>query len=300
MTAPPAEGGLLLVDKPEGPTSHDVVSRVRRALGIRRIGHTGTLDPFASGLLLLCIGPATRLVEYFHGLPKTYEATLLLGQETDTHDRTGTVVSESDDWTAVSRSDCERALEDVRQRRWQKPPAFSAKRMHGRRAYEAARSGEKVDLDPVQVEVHAFQLVELEAPDVRVQATVSTGTYVRALARDVGRELGCGAHLTALRRSRIGPFLVSDAVAPEEAAAGIGRSGPWRAPAEAVAEWLPSRELDPAEIDRVLTGQPVAAIENDDPAAREIPVALLAAGRLIAIAERQGDRLQPRKVWQES
>jgi tRNA pseudouridine55 synthase len=304
MTAAPAEGGLLLIDKPEGPTSHDVVAGVRRKLGVRRIGHTGTLDPFASGLLLLCVGPATRLVEYFHRLPKTYQATLQLGTETDSHDRTGDIVSVSDAWTTVSRPDCERAMAEVCSRRWQTPPAFSAKRRHGRRAYEAARSGRKMVLDPVEVEVSAFRVAAFESPTVRVEVTVSTGTYVRALARDVGRELGCGAHLTSLRRTRIGPFQVSDAVPPEEAAPETGNRGPWRAPAEAVAEWLPSRELDPAEVRRVRTGQPVSAGQEDDPAGREddpvvagTPVALLADGRLVAIAERQGDELRPRKVW---
>lgn len=206
---------VVPVDKPEGPTSHDVVARARRALDTRRVGHTGTLDPFASGLLLLCVGRATRLAEYLTGMDKTYEAEALLGVETDTLDREGTVVAEHDGWEELDEADIRRAMAELTGTIRQVPPQYSAKKVGGEAMHRKARRGEAVELAPVPVTVHALELVEVELPRVRFSVRCSSGTYVRALARDLGRALGVGGHLTALRRTAVGGFSVDDAVSLE-------------------------------------------------------------------------------------
>lgn len=303
--------GVLLVDKDPGPTSHDAVDRVRRVLEIRRVGHTGTLDPFASGLLVLLVGPATRLAEYFHHLDKTYRAVLRLGEETRTHDREGETVRSSESWREIGRERLTSALAAHTGPIEQRPPAFSAKRVDGQRAHRAARAGEEVELEPVSVTIHEAELLELAPPDARVRFRVSTGTYVRALARDVGRELGCGAHLRELRRTRIGPFEVSRAAGLAElrdgtSPAGLGEA--WLDPAEGVA-WLPSRTLNDAEAERVRHGAQVTADGLEPPqlagpgtrtGGEDLPVALVHGGRLLAVAERRRGSLQPRKVFPDA
>ncbi len=288
---PSIQGGVLLVDKRAGHTSHDVVARTRRALGIRRIGHTGTLDPFATGLLLLCIGVATRLVEYFHRLSKTYEATLRLGEETTTHDPEGEVCRRSQAWRDLRREDVAEVLRSHVGRLEQRPPVYSAKRVGGRRAHRLARQGAEPSLAPVIVHVHRLEATDFQPPELHLRARVSTGTYVRALARDLGRALGCGAHLVALRRTEIGPFHVGDALSEDRLdEAGPGCRG-WLSLSEATA-WLPRRELDEAEAEGVRHGRSVPAREVGDGV-----VALVRDGRLLAVAERRQDVLQPRKVF---
>jgi tRNA pseudouridine55 synthase len=299
----PTDGGLLLVDKQEGPTSHDVVARARTAVGLRRIGHAGTLDPFATGLLLLLVGRATRLVQYFHRLDKRYTGSLMLGVETDTHDHTGDVSGHSEDWRQVSERHVREVLRSYTGRMLQRPPAFSAKQVAGRRAHRSARAGEDVRLVPVPVTVSRLELTGYRPPVVEIETEVSTGTYVRALARDLGRALGCGAHLTALRRTAIGPFTVADAWAADRLA-GVTLERPhWCSPGEAV-DWLPQRQLDGSELADVREGRRIPAdailwpserfgAAEDDAA---VPVALMAGDRLIAIAERRETELQPRKV----
>lgn len=289
---PPAEGGVLLVDKRAGHTSHDVVAGARRTLGIRRIGHTGTLDPFATGLLLLCIGAATRLVEYFHRLSKTYDATLRLGQETTTHDPEGDVCRRSEAWRELRREDVEKTLRAHVGRLEQRPPDYSAKRVGGRRAHRVARGGGEPSLAPVPVHVHQLEATDFRPPELRLRARVSTGTYVRALARDLGRALGCGAHLTALRRTEIGPFRVEDALAEDRLEEARPEHRAWLSPSRATA-WLPRRELDEEEADDVRHGRPVPARGAGDDGL----VALVRGDRLVAVAERREDVLQPRKVF---
>jgi tRNA pseudouridine55 synthase len=203
---------VLPVDKPEGPTSHDVVAAARKALSERRIGHTGTLDPFASGLLLLCVGRATRLAEYFSGLDKEYEAEARLGIATDTLDRDGNVVAVSERWSEVTEEGLEAALGALRGDIEQVPPQFSAKKVEGERAYKSARDGRRVELPPVPVTVRELTLTGVDLPFVRFRVRCSSGTYVRALARDLGAGLGVGAHLTALRRTAVGPRSVEGAL----------------------------------------------------------------------------------------
>jgi tRNA pseudouridine55 synthase len=303
MSQVPSDGGLLLVDKQEGPTSHNVVASARLAIGLRRIGHAGSLDPFATGLLLLLVGRATRLVQYFHMLDKRYSAALILGVETDTHDNTGDVSRRSEVWRQVSEDGLRDALRSLTGQTLQRPPAFSAKQVAGQRAHRAARAGEEVQLEAVPVTVARLELTGFRPPVVEVEADVSTGTYVRALARDLGRALGCGAHLTALRRTAIGPFGVGDAW-PGDRLASVPLEVPhWRSPGEAL-DWLPWRQLEASELAHVREGRRIPAEDIHWPAQRpvgsegdaEVPVVLMAGDRLIAIAQRQAAELQPRKV----
>lgn len=306
--------GLLLVDKSAGPTSADVVRRVRRCLGVRRVGHAGTLDPFATGLLLLCVGRVTRLVRYLHLLPKTYRARVRLGEETDTLDPEGKVVTRSEGWRELGRERIEAATAGLTGTIDQVPPLYSAVKVDGRRAYDAARAGERVALEARPVHVASFRVLALDLPDLEVEVVVATGTYVRALARDLGRALGCGAHLRALRRTSIGPFLVDEALGDGE----LGAAGPadlagsaaWRTPAATVA-WLPRRDLDAEEVERVRHGgrvsrgtvRPGPGPEDHGgswaPAAPDrerLPVALVREGALLAVADADGPYLQPRVV----
>lgn len=298
----PEPEGLLLVDKPAGPTSHDVVSRARGGLGERRVGHTGTLDPFATGLLLLLVGPVTRLAEYFHRLDKSYRATLRLGEETETHDPAGDTVRSSGGWRDLGAEAIEAALASFRGEIRQRPPAYSAKRVEGRRAHEAARDGEPVELEPEVVAVHELELVRWDPPVAELRAVVGTGTYLRALARDLGRELGVGAHLTALRRTRIGPFEVGDALSGDELERGHPLGPPhFRSPAGAVA-WLPRRRVTAAERERVSHGQRIERGEilpgaGEHPPGAGDPVALIEEDGLVAVAELLSGSLQPRKVF---
>ena len=209
--------GLLLVDKPAGMTSHDVVLAARRAFGESRIGHAGTLDPFATGLLVLLLGRATRLLPHLDGVPKEYEATISLGRETDTDDLQGAVVREAAPPSDAAIADAIAQLTGTVE---QVPPAYSAKRVAGRRAYAAARAGVALELAPVRVEVFGWRNVVRDADTLRAVISCAGGTYVRALARDLGRLTGSAAHLSALRRIRSGPFLVTDAVDVESLRAG--------------------------------------------------------------------------------
>jgi tRNA pseudouridine55 synthase len=294
------EGVLVLVDKPADLTSHDVVRCYRRATGLRRVGHTGTLDPFATGLLLLCVGAMTRLAEYFHLLSKTYRATLKLGEETTTDDRMGASGPRSDRWEALTLEQVATALANRVGEGLQQPPAFSAKRVNGTRAYERARAGEMLDLDFVPVRVHALTLERFTPPEVEFESRVSTGTYIRALARDVGRDLGCGAHLTELRRTRIGPFRVEEAATLESIERGTPPTSAVKTPYEALG-WLPVRELTAEEELAVRHGgrirtRSVAPCKLGEPSEDELPVILVRGARLLAVAERLDGELQPRKV----
>lgn len=302
----PRPPGILLADKPAGPTSHDVVERVRSLFDTRSVGHAGTLDPFATGLLLLCVGRATRLVEYLHLLDKTYEAVLRLGRETDTHDPEGEVTSSSEDWRRVTGGDLERTLAAFRGRIRQRPPLYSAKKVDGRRAHRAARAGEEVELPEEEVRVERLDLLRLDPPDVRLRAEVGTGTYLRALARDIGRELGCGAHLRELRRTSVGPFTVEGVARAAELERGRVPDPSWLTPSEALA-WLPSRRLDEAERRRVGHGSRVPEGRLEPPSLaggpeddRGLPVVLVHGGRLVAVAERLDGQLQPRKVFPDA
>ena len=274
--------GVLVVDKPAGPTSHDVVDRARRALGERRIGHTGTLDPFATGVLPLCVGKATRLARFLSAGDKTYRATVRLGFATTTDDLRGEPLSPSRA-VAVDAGTVGQALATLVGCFDQVPPAFSARHVGGRRAYELARRGESVPVAATPVTVHAIELLGLEGDRLEIEVRCSSGTYVRALARDLGERLGTGAHLTALRRTRSGPFDLSQAVAfdaLDHAAASL-------LPLEALLRELPEVRLPAASRQLVRNGRdlgPEDVLEGFPRQPVERVRLLDDAGRLIALA----------------
>ncbi|HEX5634675.1 MAG TPA: tRNA pseudouridine(55) synthase TruB [Gemmatimonadales bacterium] len=272
------------MDKPAGLTSHDVVSRVRRATGTRGVGHTGTLDPFATGLLVVLVGRATRLARFTDGFAKTYRATLTLGVATDTDDATGAVREEAVPGEWPDEAAVRAALDALTGRQWQRPPAYSAKHVEGRRSYALARRGVAVELPEVEVVVHALELLAYAPPHLEFRATVGTGTYVRALGRDLAMRLGTPGHLSALRRERIGPFAVADAVPLDE----VGPGTPLRS-AGAVVSHLPRVELDEAALAAVRHGRAIAG-----PGGLTGDVALWHGGDVVAIAEgRDDERLHP-------
>lgn len=283
--------GILPIDKPEGPSSHDVVAAARRALGLRRIGHTGTLDPFATGLLLLCLGPATRLAEYLVGLDKEYEATARLGVATDTLDHTGAVMAETGEWRGLTEPAIRAAFERQAGTRPQIPPIYSAKKIGGRKAYELAREGEAVVPDAVEVTIHSLEVTAVDGAEVRFRMRCSSGTYVRAVARDAGDALGVGAHLTALRRTAVGRFRVEDALPADRLEDASAVRTALVAPLRAL-DHLPVVELSEEERRRVGHGQRLPG------AGRPRGLVTLAdAGELVAVAESDGETLHPRKVF---
>ena len=217
--------GVLVVDKPGGPTSHDIVDRVRRALGTRRVGHTGTLDPFATGVLPVCVGRATRLARFLSGGEKKYVATVRLGFATTTDDLTGEPLGAPVP-VEVAPEALAAALDGLVGSFDQVPPAFSAKHAGGRRLYELARRGEAVPRAATPVTVYGIELLAREGDNVDIEVRCSTGTYVRALARDLGERLGTGAHLTALRRTRSGAFGLSQSVSADDLAGAVARMIP--------------------------------------------------------------------------
>jgi tRNA pseudouridine55 synthase len=229
--------GLLLIDKPRGITSHDAVDRVRRALGVRKVGHAGTLDPMATGLLVMGVGRATRLLRFLGDLVKEYEGTARLGEETGTLDAEGEVLRTAP--VDVSERDVAAAMRDLTGELEQRPPAYSAVKVEGRRLHRAARAGEVLKAPPRTVRVDAFDLLRFDGRDVRFRVLCSSGTYVRVLASDLGGRLGCGAHLTRLVRTRIGSFGLVDAAPPD-------RPGDPR-PLEAAVSHLPRLDLDHEE-----------------------------------------------------
>ncbi|GAA5151692.1 tRNA pseudouridine(55) synthase TruB [Nocardioides marinquilinus] len=210
MSATPVRPGLVVVDKPTGPTSHDVVARVRRLAGTRKVGHAGTLDPMATGVLVLGVDRATRLLGHLTLSEKAYEATIRLGETTTTDDAEGETTASApvDHLTDEAvREALAAQVGEIQQR----PSAVSAVKVDGRRAYQRVRDGEDVVLEPRTVTVHELTVLELALPDVRVRVRCSSGTYIRAIARDAGALLGVGGHLTALRRTAVGPFLDAEA-----------------------------------------------------------------------------------------
>jgi tRNA pseudouridine55 synthase len=217
MTAPPADG-VLVVDKPQGPTSHDVVDRVRKALGVRRVGHTGTLDPFATGALAVCVGKATRLVRFLSEGDKRYRATVRLGFATTTDDLTGEPLGPARP-VRVRLDAVQAACRELTGDIMQIPPLYSAKRVAGERMYDLARRGVAVEREAVPVTVHELAVLAFDRDRLELDVRCSPGTYVRALARDLGEELGVGAHLEALRRTQTGAFGLEHGVPLDDVAA---------------------------------------------------------------------------------
>jgi tRNA pseudouridine55 synthase len=275
---------MLLVDKPAGITSHDVVSVARRALGERRIGHAGTLDPFATGLLVLLTGHATRLLPYVDGEPKEYEATIRWGAETDTDDVTGEITREN---APPTREAIGAAIAGLTGHIEQVPPDYSAKQVGGRRAHSAARRGAPLALAPVPVHVHSWVVREHRDTETDVTIICGGGTYIRALARDLGRASNSAAHLSALRRTRSGPFDVSRATSFADLR---DHRAALHAPRDAIPS-LPEQRVSASDAARIARGMRVdAAVEGER-------AALVSEdGALLAIAERSAEQWQPRVV----
>ena len=278
--------GGLLIDKPAGPTSHDVVARVRRAFNTRAVGHAGTLDPFATGLLLVLIGRATRLARFVERQVKRYRADVTLGVATDTDDSTGAVIAERTPSAWPDDAAFRAALRSLEGTYPQRPPAYSARKVDGQRAYAIARAGGEPVLEARDVTVHSIHLVAWTPPVATIEVVVSAGTYVRAIARDLGERLGSVGHCSALRREAIGAFEAAHAVPLDQ----LGGSEPLLSPLALLGE-MPRVELDQEGVGAVIHGRAVRAdVELGTEAA------LIADGRLIAIAEGIGGWWHPRVV----
>lgn len=288
--SPAAPNGVLLVDKPPHLTSHDVVARARRALNTRKIGHAGTLDPMATGLLILGVGPATRLLTFIVGLGKTYEATIRLGVSTDSDDADGVETQRADARALAALTDAGIAagIAALTGEIDQVPSTVSAIKVGGKRAYDLARAGQEVELAARRVTVSRFD-VTAQRPgsdgtiELDVVVDCSSGTYIRALARDLGADLGVGGHLTALRRTRIGSFDVADAVAEITPAASLV------SPAEIAASVLGAFPVTVEEARDLRHGKRLAgAAGRLDGALTPTPAAIDPDGRLVGIVERRG------------
>jgi tRNA pseudouridine55 synthase len=242
--------GLVVVDKPGGMTSHDVVARIRRLAGTRKVGHAGTLDPMATGVLVLGINRATRLLGHLTLTDKRYDATIRLGAATTTDDAEGDVVS-THPTDALTEEDVRAALASYVGEIDQVPSAVSAVKIDGQRAYARVRAGEVVDLPPRRVTIHSLEVTAVDLPRVQISVSCSSGTFIRAIARDVGATLGVGGHLTALRRTAVGPFEVAHA-ATLEALTDDFRMAPIAAAARVA---FPARDLDPTQSADVRVGR---------------------------------------------
>lgn len=274
----PGPEGLVLIDKPGGITSHDAVAQVRRALGLRKVGHAGTLDPMATGLLLMGVGRGTRFLRFLGDLPKVYQATMRLGVETTTLDADGEVVRRAAvdvDEAALSAATAALVGDSM-----QRPPAYSAVKVGGRKLYDAARRGEAIEAAPRPIRVDRFDVRGRRGDDVDVTVVCGGGTYVRVLAADVGAALGCGAHLVALRRTAIGSFDVAEARPPDD-------PGPPKPIARAVSH-LPSIELEGEEATAAGHGRVLAPSSIVGPYSVTGP-----GGRLLGVWEDDGARAKP-------
>ncbi len=258
------------------------MAALRRAIGVRRVGHAGTLDPFASGLLVMLVGRATRLAQFLVGLTKRYQGIIRLGTTTDSGDPTGVVIATSDSWKTLASDDIRQAMAQFTGPLSQRPPALSAKKVNGQRAYRLARRGESPDLPAQEVEIFSFNLTERSGEDVGFDTLVSSGTYIRSLARDLGNALGCGAHLAELRRTAVGPFDIIDALPVEEA-----RRDCVLPPRKAVAH-LHAVAVGTTDRESICHGRAISS-----PRPLSGPVAIVNGEELIAVADAHGTELKP-------
>jgi tRNA pseudouridine55 synthase len=295
-----AISGALVVDKPVGMTSHDVVQAIRNGTGLRRAGHTGTLDPRASGVLVILVGPAVRLSEYVSASDKRYQAIIRLGGSTDTFDAEGKVTLSKDPLN-ITETQFEEALKTFIGEIEQTPPPYSAVKVQGRKAYEMTRQGEEVDLTPRKITVHHLEVLEWAPPEVVIDVHCSSGTYVRSLANDLGVMLGCGAYLVGLRRTKSGRFSLRDSV-PLRKLQEAFTAGNWYQylipAAEALGDW-PAVELNPDEVEGVRHGHRVKVVgEPTETKVRGVST----QGELVALMEltvnEDGTQeWQPKKVF---
>lgn len=295
-----AISGVLVVDKPVGMTSHDVVQAIRNGTGLRRAGHTGTLDPRASGVLVILVGPAVRLSEYVSASDKRYQAIIRLGSTTDTFDADGRF-TRTDTPVNVTEEEFETVLKTFEGEIEQTPPPYSAVKVQGRKAYDMARQGEEVDLAPRKIQVHHLEVLEWAPPEVVVDVHCSSGTYVRSLANDLGEKLGCGAYLVGLRRTKSGRFSLRDAV-PLRKLQESFHAGNWYQylipAAEALGDW-PAVELSPDDVEGVRHGHRVKAAADATPG---MVRGVSTQGELVALmdlvtGEDGSPAWQPKKVF---
>lgn len=280
--------GILIIDKPVGPTSHDIVSSVRKILKEKKVGHTGTLDPAATGVLPLVLGKATKLARYLTGGDKRYVATFKLGVSTDTLDAEGTVTAEKP--VTCSEADVRAAVAKMVGTIDQTPPMYSAKKIEGQRLYELARQGVTVEREAKRVIIHSFDVLDVKLPEVTVDVLCSAGTYVRVLAADIGDALGCGAHLTALRRTAAGAFTIDDAVSLEALADDPASAKSRLLPLSRALSNLPTIAMPVGVVKMVTSGYQLCVADLralDTPEFAEgATVALVSdGGELVAVAE---------------
>jgi tRNA pseudouridine55 synthase len=293
----PLPAGIIVIDKPSGPTSRDLVDGVAALLRQVKVGHAGTLDPLASGILIVCVGVATRLTEMIQHLGKSYKTVIRLGARSDTHDAQGVIVA-GDAARAPSKLEVQEALVPLLGKVMQTPPEYSALKLKGRRAYDLARAGQTVVLAPRVVQIDRIEVLDYTWPFLELEIDCSKGTYIRAIARDVGEALGCGGYVQTLERTRIGPFTREQAIDPLGLTADSIRAV-IRPPLEAVAH-LRQLVIDGALIEAVAHGRSIGMPENAGPA--ELGGGFIALvdrdSRLVALAEpdAEGRFLQPRKV----
>jgi tRNA pseudouridine55 synthase len=285
--------GFVNVNKPQGVTSHDVVARTRRTLGLKKVGHAGTLDPLATGVLILCLGGATRLSEYVMDTTKRYRATVRLGVETDSYDAEGRVMRERD-VSGITRDDVERLLPTFVGGIEQVPPMYSAIKQRGRKLYALARAGEVVEREARLVTIHALELVEWSSPLVVLDVTCSAGTYVRSLAHDLGEALGVGGSLDALERTMSGSFTIDDAVKLD-----VFLADPdWRryvvSAAHALSEYT-RVTLTGSAVNDVYNGRSIS--KSDDIADGELAMGYDLGDELLAVLRADGSLWKPVKVF---
>jgi tRNA pseudouridine55 synthase len=287
--------GLIIVDKPIGPTSHRVVSIVRQGTGIRKVGHAGTLDPRASGVLVLCLGAATRLSEFLSTDSKRYEAVIRFGSSTETFDSEGDMVRITG--AAPRIEDIRETLQEFKGEIVQVPPPYSAIKIQGKKAYELARKGEDVELEPRTVTIYDLLFVEYRPPDLVIEIECSAGTYIRSIANDLGERLTTGAHLAGLRRTKAGVFTLEESVPLPalEVALAAGNWDMYRRPAADALPGLPKLELRGQELEDILNGRRIPSNQVVSGMARGIGP----DGDLIALLEAtpEGDLWHPRKVF---
>ena len=290
-----AEFGLLNINKPAGPTSHDIVAGVRRGARVKKVGHAGTLDPMATGVLVLCLGPATRLSQYAMGSRKTYVARVRFGIETDTYDAGGTVTAQSD--APLERDAVDAALGAFRGDIEQIPPMYSAIKQDGQKLYELARAGHEVERSARPVTIHRLEMSAWDPPFATLRVECSAGTYIRSLAVDLGRAVGTGAHLAALERAASGPFTIEEAVTWDDLDAAMA-SGTWRdyllPPDMALADY-PRVDLTAEEAEDIRHGR-LIPVDSEREFAGGLARAYDPEDRFFAVLEQRGIRWKPHKV----
>jgi tRNA pseudouridine55 synthase len=292
--------GILNINKTTGMTSHDVVVSIRRLLKQKRVGHAGTLDPAASGVLPICIGKGTRVAEYLSESGKAYRAEIVFGVETDTYDSEGAIVRTASA-ADLTRAQIEQALQHFTGQQMQLPPRYSAIKLQGQPAYKLARAGEDITLKPRPITIYRLEVINWLAPRLTLAVECSKGTYIRSLAHDIGEQLGCGAYLAALVRTRSGPFSLAESITLEQLAGAVAEDNGQRAahflyPPDIALQQYPALRLDDVTVERVLHGN---AFTYDEHTHAELARVYDMAGRFLAIASWDGkrDMWQPKKVF---